>query len=124
MLDRIQAIHDACDLDLLLFFHRHPCALLSGAQLVAFLGYDRKRIAKSLDALIAAGHLTQSRNPPHSACLYVLTTRGDSRESLSSFLEFSATREGRLGVMRLRQSRPDDAPGARRRAPRPESAVA
>ena len=60
MLDRIRAIRQACDLDLLLFFHRHPCALLTGEQLVAFVGYDRERVAKSLDGLIEAGHLKRS----------------------------------------------------------------
>ena len=35
MLDRMRGIRHPCDLDLLLFFYRHPCALLSAEQLVA-----------------------------------------------------------------------------------------
>jgi hypothetical protein len=45
MLDRIRGIRHACDLDLLLFFYRHPRVLLTGDRLVAYLGYDREQVA-------------------------------------------------------------------------------
>ncbi len=50
--DRVPGIRHACDIDLLLFFYRHPRAMLTSEQLVAYLGYGRERIAKSLDALV------------------------------------------------------------------------
>ena len=61
--DRVPAIQHACDLDLLLFFKRHPRALLTSDQIVSYLGYDRERIARSLEGLITAGHLTRSQQP-------------------------------------------------------------
>jgi len=72
LLERIGAIREACDLDLLLFFHRHPRALLTGEELAASLGYDRERIAKSIEGLIEAGLLTRSQNPARAARLRAL----------------------------------------------------
>ena len=112
MLDRIQGIRHACDLDLLLFFYRHPRALLTSEQLVAYLGYDRERVVKSLDGLIEAGLLTRSQNPSHAAHLYVMHLRDLPDGLLSSLLKIAATREGRQGVMRLLESGPNRAPGA------------
>jgi len=104
MLDRIRGIRDACDLDLLLFFYRHPRALLTSEQFIAWLGYDREQIAKSLARLIEAGLVTRSQNPSHAAGLYVLELRGEPGELLSSLLNVATTREGRQGVMRLLES--------------------
>jgi hypothetical protein len=101
MLDRLPGIRHACEIDLLLFFYRHRRALLTSEQLVAYLGYDRKRIAKSLDALVGDRLLMRSLNPTHAAHLYVLELGGHPGELLSPLLELAATREGRLGVMRL-----------------------
>lgn len=112
LLDRIPAIRHACDLDLLLFFYRHPRALLTSEQLVACLGYERARVAKSLDGLIEAGLLTQSQNPSHPARLYVLELHGLPEGLLSSFLKIATTREGRGRVKQMLESPPDRAPGA------------
>jgi hypothetical protein len=112
MLDRIRAIRHACDLDLLLFFYRHPCALLTSEQIVACLGYERERIVNSIEGLIEAGLLTRSQNPSRSTRLYVLELRGPSGGLLSSFWEIAATREGRQDVMRLLESGHDRAPSA------------
>ena len=101
MLDRIRGIRDACDLDLLLFFHRHPRALLTSEQLVAYIGYERDQVAKSLDGLIAAGLLTRSQNPSHPARLYVLKPGSLPEGLLARFLADAATHEGRQEVMRL-----------------------
>ena len=100
-LDRIRGIRDACDLDLLLFFYRHPLALLTSEQIVAFVGYDRERVVKSLDGLIEAGLLTRSPNPAHAARLYVLELGGLPGALLASLLKIAATRQGRQDVMRL-----------------------
>jgi hypothetical protein len=101
MLVRIRGIRHACDLDLLLFFYRHPRALLTDEQLVASLGYDREQVAKSLDGLIEAGLLTRSQNPSHTARLYVLELGSLPGGLLSSFLKIVATRPGREEAMRL-----------------------
>lgn len=119
MLERIRGIRRACDLDLLLFFFRHPRALLTSEQIVAYLGHDREQVVKSLEGLIEAGLLTRSQNPSHAARLYVLELEALPGGLLSSFLKLAATREGRLEAMRLLQAGPGGGPGtsARRRPP-------
>lgn len=101
MLDRIRAVRHACDLDLLLFFYRHPRTLLTGERLVSYLGHDREQVAKSLDGLIEAGLLTRSQNPSHTARLYTLELDALPGGLLSSFLKLAATRQGRQEAMRL-----------------------
>lgn len=100
LLERIQGIRHACDLDLLMFFSRHPRAFLTSEQIVASLGYDRDRIAKSLDGLIDAGFLTRSRTSTRAARLYMLQIEGPD-SLLSSLLKLAATRPGRHEIMRL-----------------------
>jgi DNA-binding MarR family transcriptional regulator len=109
MLERIRGIRHPCDLDLLLFFHRHPRALLTSEQLVAYLGYDGERVAKSLDGLIEAGLLTRSQNTYTSdaAHLYVLELRGPDGALLASLLKVAATPQGRRDVMRLLEAGPN-----------------
>lgn len=111
MLDRIGAVRCPCDLDLLLFFHRHPCTLLTSEQLVAQLGYERERVARSLDRLIEAGLLRRSDSPSRGARLHLLELRGPAGGLVSSLLETAATRQGRQGLMRLLEAEPDRTPG-------------
>ena len=113
MLEGIGGIRHACDLDLLLFFQRHPHALLTSEQLVAYLGYDRERVAKSLDGLIECGLLNRSQNPSRPARLYVLEPGALPGGLLSSFLKIAATPQGRQELIRLLKSAPDAAPAAR-----------
>jgi DNA-binding MarR family transcriptional regulator len=120
MLERIRGIRHARDLDLLVFFHRHPCALLTGEQLVAYVGYDREQVAKSLDGLIEAGLLTRFQNPSHTARLYELKLEAVPGGLLLSLLKIAATRQGRLEVMRLLGSGPGRAPS--RQPPTPHLA--
>lgn len=114
LLERLRGIQHACDLDLLLFFSRHPHALLTSEQLVAYLGYDRDQVATSLDGLIDTGLLTRSQNPSHTARLYVLERGGSLGGALASLLKIAATREGRETVLRLLGSGPNRPPVARR----------
>ncbi|HYN12693.1 MAG TPA: helix-turn-helix domain-containing protein [Burkholderiales bacterium] len=109
MLDRIPGIRNACDLDLLLFFYRHPSALLTVEQLVAYLGHERERVATSLDGLIEAGLLTRSKNPSQAARLYILELHGLPGGQVSSFLQIAATRQGRIEALRLLGAAPDHA---------------
>ena len=119
VLKRIPGVRHACDLDLLLFFYRHPNALLTSEQIVAYVGYPRERIATSLDGLIEAGFLTRSQNPSHAARLYVLELDSLPDGLLTSLLKVAATREGRQQILRLLDGRTNRFPGARlrRRAP-------
>jgi hypothetical protein len=118
LLDGLGAIRHPCDVDLLLFFYRHPRALLTAEMLVSYLGQDHERVAKSLDGLIAAGLLSRSQNPARSPRLYVLNLEGGPGRQLASFLEMASTRQGRKEVMRLLEPGPDPAagPSLRRKA--------
>jgi hypothetical protein len=101
MLDSLPAVRHACDVDLLMFFYRHPCALLTGEQLVSYLGYERERLVKSLETLIEAGLVTRSQNPSRTARLYALELESVPGGLLSRFLEIATTRSGRQQVMNL-----------------------
>jgi len=115
MLDRMPGIRHACDVDLLVFFYRHPRALLAREQLTAYLGYERDQAVKSLERLIKAGFVTRSQNPSRTARLYVLQLDALPDGLLSRFLEIAAMRQGRQDVIDLLKSEPDGAPAARHR---------
>ena len=116
LLDRIQGIRHACDLDLLLFFYRHPLALLTSEQIVDFVGYNREYVAKSVEGLIDAGLLTRSQNHTHAARLYQLQKHARPGGLLSSFLKIAATRSGRQEALKLLAAEP--APGPEAGSPR------
>lgn len=118
LLKRVPAIRHACDLDLLLFFRRHPCALLALEQLVTSLGYDREQVSKSIDAMIEAGLVSRSQNRSRTARLYVLEAETHADGPVSALLEIASTRHGRQDAMRLLRAGPDRAPrdGKRGRA--------
>jgi hypothetical protein len=101
LLDRIGFLRDSCDLDLLLFFVRHPRALLTSDQLAAYLGFDVKRIGESLEVLLEAKLLTRSPNPAHAARMYVFGVGGPNGGWLPALVEFMSTREGRLAMRRV-----------------------
>jgi hypothetical protein len=111
LLQALRGIRHPCDLDLLLFFQRHRCALLAAEQIAACLGYGIDRVAKSLDGLTAAGLLDRSRNSSHGAWLYRLEL--DHRPELSSLLNIAVTCEGRRDVMRLLGPEPGRGPDFR-----------
>ena len=115
MLERVRGVRHPCDLDLLLFFYRHPRTLLTGERLVSYLGYDREQVARSLDGLIEVGLLTRSQNPSHTARLYILELDSLPGGLLSSFLKRAATRKGRQEAMRLLGGGSNPAPKASRR---------
>ena len=119
MLARTQGIRHACDLDLLLFFHRHPRAIHTSEQLVAYLGHDRERVAKSIEGLIHASLLTRLQNPAHAARLYILDRLGPAGGGLAAILKIGATHQGRQELLRLLEPGPGRAPvaGGRRGTP-------
>lgn len=93
LLGSIGVLRHPCDLDLLVFFHRHPRAILTSERLAAYVGYDLNQLASSLDLLAGAGLLERSQNPTHAARLYVLKT--PETGWLASVLDIASTREGR-----------------------------
>lgn len=100
LLKCVPALQHPCDLDLLVFFAKHPRALMSSEQLAQLLGYPLSEIARSLDALLAAGLLTRTQHPARLARLYVFVTGGTNGGSLQAVVDCASTRKGRLALRR------------------------
>jgi DNA-binding MarR family transcriptional regulator len=93
-------IQHPCDLDLLVFFNRHPRVLLTSEQLAARVGYDLKQVARSLDFLIERGLLSRSQNQTRVARVYLF--RADGAEArLERLLRLGSTPDGRSVLIRL-----------------------
>ena len=100
LLDRIDLLEHPCDLDLLIFFARHPVTLLASEQLAVLLGYEFTQIATSLDRMQRGGLLIASENPTYIARKYVFAAGDQNAEWLPDLLQLGSTREGRLNLMR------------------------
>lgn len=113
LLERSKVLRHPCDVDLLLFFYRHPQSLLTSDQLAAFVGYGLPQIAKSLEAFIAAGIIERTQNPTHYARMYRLL-RGAPDGWLASIMKVATTRRGRDDVLRVLKetSRTEESGGA------------
>lgn len=99
LLARTPVIQNTCDLDLLVFLHRHPRALLTSDQLAGFVGYNLKDIARALEAFIEAGLLARtSQQSLHAARLFLVLLDGPQGPNLSALLELASTRVGRQRV--------------------------
>ncbi len=98
LLDQIGVLRDPCDLDLLVFFVRHPHVLLTSDQIAAFLGYEVTRLGASLDVLVTAELLTRLQTPTGAARMHVLAVAGPHDGWLPSLVEVASTRVGRLGL--------------------------
>ena len=106
LLRRIGCLRHPCDLDLLLFFYRHPRAFLLSERLAEYVGYDLTQVMQSLETLITARLLRRSPNSTHPAQLYVLTAGSTLGGWLSPLLRIAATREGRLAVLDALKQQP------------------
>jgi DNA-binding MarR family transcriptional regulator len=99
LLDRIGLLRHPSDLDLLIFFARHPRSVLTSEQLAAFLGYGVKDVVASLDLLLGAALITRTPNPSHAARMHVFSVDGPGGEWLPELLKLASTREGRLAII-------------------------
>jgi hypothetical protein len=115
LLDRIGCLRHPCDLDLLLFFHRHPRAFLISERLATYVGYDLPLVVQSLETLMAAGLLRRSADSTQPARLFVLTRGSPLGRRLSSLLRIAATREGRLALIQALKERQTSAPSGNRK---------
>ena len=95
-----------CDLDLLVFFVRHPRTLMASEQLAAFLGYPLKQISDSLDILLGAGLLTRTPNPVHAARMYVFAVPGSNGGWLPELMKLASTQNGRQMLRSEMKQRP------------------
>jgi len=105
LLDGIGVLRHPCDLDLLVFFARHPRSLMASEHLAALLGYGLPQIADSLEVLLSADLVTRTQQASRPARMYVLAA-GATGDWLPPFLEFAATRPGRLAMRRVLTSSP------------------
>ena len=97
LLNSIGVLRHPCDLDLVLFFHRHPNALLTSDRLAAYVGYDLDQVGRSLDVLTEAGLLDRTQTPSHAARMYVLKVPESGW--LAPLFDIASTREGRQAVI-------------------------
>jgi hypothetical protein len=100
LLNDVQVLQRPCDLDLLLFFARHWRVLLPSEQLARLLGYPLKEIARSRDALVAAGVLTRAQDPTRAERLYVLDKERMNGGPLPAIVALASTPDGRLSLRR------------------------
>ncbi len=105
VLARLPYLRHRCDLDLLVFFHRHPRVLLTSDRLVAVLGYDLKQVAGSLETLIAAKVVTRTQHQTTAARMYALEAIDNDNDSLAPLLRTAYARAGRLAIIRALESR-------------------
>lgn len=89
-----------CDLDLLLFFRRHPDTLITSEQLAKFVGHDLRQVGRSLDTLVERQVVLRSPNPTHAARQYRLAPIAQ-REWLHHLLRIADTLEGRRELRQL-----------------------
>jgi hypothetical protein len=112
LLDRIGVLRHPSDLDLLIFFARHPRSLLASEHLATFLGYSTKEMAASLDLLVDAGLVTRTQSDRHPARMFVFAQHGPDRGWFADLLKVGATREGRLAMLGALQRGAAEHPGA------------
>lgn len=106
LLARTPTIRNACDLDLIVFLHRHPRMLLSTEQLAGFVGYNLKDIAKGLDSFIESGLLERTApQSMHAARMFVLLLDGPHGGGMRALLDLASTRGGRAGILEALNTR-------------------
>jgi hypothetical protein len=91
-------VRRACDLDLLIFFVRHPTTMMTSEQLAAFVGYDLSQISRSLEVLLEARLLARTQSPAHAARLYEFTPARTGGGWLPAFVRLASTRTGRIAL--------------------------
>jgi DNA-binding MarR family transcriptional regulator len=124
LLARAPVIRSAAELDLLVFLYRHPRTLLTNEQLAAFVGYDMKQVATSIDAFVEAGLLERTQNPMHAARMYVLMLEGPQRGGFAALLEMASTRQGRSKILEILMAGRSEPLGSESRGKRRLRAIA
>ena len=100
LLTRARVIRNACDLDLIIFLHRHPRILLTSERLAELVGHNQKEIAKALDSFIEARLLERTaQESTHAARMFVLLLDSPQGGAIRALVELGSTREGRQRVL-------------------------
>jgi DNA-binding MarR family transcriptional regulator len=100
LLERVGVLRHPCDLDLLVFFARHPRTLMTSEQLAGLMGNELAQIADSLERLLKADVIKRTHNPTRATRMYVLAADTNAAW-LAPLLEFASTRHGRLAMRRV-----------------------
>ena len=99
----LSLLEHPCDLDLIVFFSRHPRALLTLHDVAARVGYGEDQVRAGVDTLQRAGLLTWSKGGPDQrgsdARLFELTP-GAWAEILPAFLWVARSVDGRRTLRR------------------------
>jgi len=100
LLDRVPALQHPSDLDLLVFFAKHPHTLLSTEEIARLLGYPVNETARSVDVLIAAGFVTrtQKQNRTRPVRMYVFEPGDEIGGVLTALMVQASTRDGRMAL--------------------------
>ena len=114
LLKRVDALRHPCDLDLLIFFVKHPRTLMASEQLATFMGYDLNQLAESLDVLLEAGLVTRSQTRGRVARMYVLAEGGIHGGWLPALVALASTRAGRIALHRVLKTRSSARPAGER----------
>ena len=93
-----------CDLDLLMYFSRHPLALLTRKGLSRAVGYDARQIKASVDALVAAKLLQGSSSTCRPRAELYRFTPGVWTTVLPGLLQFASSADGRQQLFQALQS--------------------
>lgn len=120
VLARLPYLRHRCDLDLLVFFHRHPRVLLTSERLVALVGYDLKQIAASLETLIAAKVVTRTQHQTTGARMYAFKVFDNDNDPLAPLLRTASGRAGWLAIIRALEGRRVKEPDAASRSRLPQ----
>src|SRR5690348_618117 len=107
----VAGLRGPCDLDLLLFFSRHPRVVLSSEQLALYVGYDLAEVARALDLLLGAGLLKRTLNHGTPGRVYVLEV-DRAEEWLELLRRLCATPDGRNALKTLLRQRRSPSRGA------------
>ena len=102
-------LRDACDLDLLLFFSRHPRVVLSSEHLASYVGYDLAQVARALDLLLGGGLLKRTLHEGAPGRMYVLEVDHGEKwlEPLRRVCAMPDGRNALKGLLKQRQSQND-----------------
>ena len=104
LVDRIGVLQQPAELDLLIFFARHPRALMTSEEIAALVGYRPQQTAEALEALLRAGLITRAQKPPHAPRLYEFAPAAGA-EWIYEVFELAMTRPGRVALRRALAAR-------------------
>ena len=112
LLDRIGVLGQPADLDLLIFFARHPRVLIATDRLAALTGYEPEQTAGSLDVLLNAGLITLAQKPSGAPRLYVFVPAAGA-EWIHELFTIATTPPGRVALRRALAARSKPAAATR-----------